>query len=605
MKIIFKYLIIAVFVLGYSSCVDYLDRTPDSVAFSEEDVFTDVELSRNFVNQLMVRCAFFDDIAWGGLSTQQLSQDLHGKDCYGTREVCSDNMYPFLANTWVGIYGYRGDFTEGGDGQYFGEGSFHRYRAMWKGIRIANIAIQNVDMIENGTPADKDYILGIAYFCRAHFYFMLCQGWGGMPYITEPMDPAGEMDFDRLSYIETCQKIAEDFDTALQYLPERVDRQNLGRPTKIAAKALKAKALVWAASPFANPSNDAQLWTAAAQACGEVLSMANGLGLDLVPIEDWKRLFIDCEYDIVIKEVLFARFFDRMGGRAANAGIPSTDNAWGSGNGVNVPTESLAMCYTWSNGDPIDPNSAEYRSAPFEGWGSDNGGHDGRDPRFYHMFLYNGAVNLRTTMMNRNVEIWHTSDLEQTPRDMPAQNVTTGQHQSGTAVTGYYDFKVNSTSFGSGYYRVDHIVRLTEMYLWYAEAANRAWGPTGAPSGTGVSLTAADALNKVRGRALLPPVTTSSTSEFEQLLRNEIRIETAMEERRFYDLRRWRLMQDPSVQKTLGLRVHQNADNTFSYRQEEMPLANQTAYWVERHYLFRINPADTRIGEKFKQNPGW
>ena len=604
MKINFKYLILTVFVIGYTSCVEYLDRTPDSVAFSDTDVFSDVELSKNFVHQLMVRCAFFDDISWGGLGTQGLGQSLHGKDCYGTREVCSDNMFPYLANTWVSIYGYRGDFTTGGDTQYFGEGATQRYSTMWKGIRIANMAIQNIDMIENGTQADKNYILGIAYFCRAHFYFMLVQGWGGMPYITEPMDPAGEMDYERLSYIETCKLIAEDFETAIQYLPETVKRVELGYPTKIAAKALKAKALVWAASPFANTSNDAQLWIDAAKACGEVLSMANNLGLDLVPIGDWKRLFLDSEYEIVTKEVLFARFFDRMTGSAANSSIPAVDNAWGSGSGVNVPSENLAMCFTWSNGEPIDPNSNRYRTDPFTG----------RDPRFYHSFIYNGAENLRTTMMNRNVEIWHTSDLEQIPRDMPAQNVNTGAMANGTATTGYYDFKINSTSFGSGYYRVDHIVRLTEMYLWYAEAANRAWGPTGAPQGTGVSLTAADALNKVRMRANLPAISAAATeswlqpgttAEFEKLVRNEIRIETAMEERRFYDLRRWRLMQDPVVQKTLGLKIHQNADGTFTYRQEEMPMANQNIYWVERHYLFRIQPSDTRIGDKFKQNPGW
>ena len=43
MKINFKYLILTVFVIGYTSCVEYLDRTPDSVAFSDTDVFSDVE----------------------------------------------------------------------------------------------------------------------------------------------------------------------------------------------------------------------------------------------------------------------------------------------------------------------------------------------------------------------------------------------------------------------------------------------------------------------------------------------------------------------------------------------------------------------------------
>jgi len=485
---------------------------------------------------------------------------------------------------------------------------------MWKGIRIANLSINNIEMMANGTQDDKNYILGLAYFCRAHFYFMLVQGWGGMPYITEPMDPSGEMDHERLSYVETCKLIAADFDKSCEYLPDRVERQRLGYPTKIGAKAYKAKALIWAASPFANPNNDKALWTDAAKACGEVLNMANSLGLDLVRIEDWKRLFVDCEYDVVTKEALFARYFDRVPGRAAYAGIPAVDNAWGAGGGVNVPTENLAMCFPWSNGEPVDPESPEYKSVPFKGFGSANGGHDGRDPRFGHTLIYNGAENLRTTMMNRNVEIWHTSDLKQVPRDMPNQNVETGAMTNGIATTGYYEFKLNSTSFGSGFYRTDHIVRLAEIYLWYAEAANQAFGPTAAPSGTGVSLTAMDALNKVRTRAKLLPLSTSATEkwlqpgtvqEFEQKVRNEIRIETAMEERRFYDLRRWRLMQDPFVQRTLGLKIHQNEDGTFSHKQEEMPMANQNRYWIERHYLFRIIPSDTRIGVKFKQNPGW
>ena len=625
MKRKFKYLLLMVVVFGFASCVEYLDRSPDSVAFTDDEIFTDVVYYTNFVNQLMIRFYFFDDSDWTSNysgNPAYTNQGVIGKQTAGLRERISDNLYPNENNHWIGVVGYRYGFggSDGNNGQYFGEGHGARYDGFWKAIRICNLSIENIDRLENVTQAQKNYILGLAYFCRAHFYFMLCQGWGGMPYITEPLDPAGEMDFERLTYTETCQKVAEDFETAVGYLPERVARNDFGYPTKIGAKALKAKALLWAACPFANPGNDLQLWRDAAVATGEVIAMAESMGYGLVPIEDWRKLFIECEYEILQKESLFGRYFDRwaVGTVPDNFQRMSEDNVWSNGNGVDVPQENLAMCYPWSNGEPINPESPEYRSEPFVGWGTARGGHDGRDKRFYQMFHYNGCVTQLTTAVGRNVEIWHTSDLRIIPRDMPGQNVVSGGYRPGTAVTGYFDNKCYSiVSQGSGtryFNRMENYARMAEVYLWYAEAANRAWGPTGAAEGAGVSYTAVDALNKVRVRAELPPISAGAAEpwlqpgtwqEFEDVIRNETRIETAMEDKRFYDLRRWRLMQDPKVKVSLGLWINQNADGSFTYTQQPMPVERHTDRWEERHYLFRLKLNDVRIGTKFKQNPGW
>ena len=622
MKRKFKYLFLITVVFSFASCVEFLDRSPDSVAFTDDEIFTDAVYYRNYVNQLLVRFSFFDDNDWNGDSNSNPAYNgTHGKGTYGLRERISDNCYPAENKHWFGLvscrYGFGGDDGEITSGSNdFNERAGARYDTFWKGIRICNLAIINIDRLTNGTQADKNYILGLAHFCRAHFHFMLCQGWGGMPYLTEPLDPAGEMDFERLSYTETCQKIAEDFETAVTYLPERVDRFNFGYPTKIGAKALKAKALIWAASPFANPGNDLQLWRNAAAAAGEVIALAENSGgyHGLVPMADWKKLFLECEFDIVTKENLYGRYYDRWTGRNHPMQIPSTDQAWGGGGGVDVPQENLAMCFPWSNGEPINPNSAEYQSEPFEGWGKDNGGHDGRDKRFYQTFLYNGAVHQFTSARNRNVEIWHQSLMGETPRDMPGQDVVNGaENYQGSAITGYYCYK--SFTEANTFNRMESYARLAEIYLWYAEAANRAWGPTGAPQGTSVSHTAIDALNKVRVRAELPPISADAseswlrpgtTQEFEDVIRNEIRIETAFEEKRFYDLRRWRLMQDPKVMIPLKLFILQNADGTFTYTQQPMGMLDRyNDKWLERHYLFRIKLKDTRIGTKFVQNPGW
>ena len=627
MKSIFKHiLLLVILVFGGTSCVEFLDRTPDAEAFTEEEIFTDFANYQNFVHQLLLRFTYFDDNdltnqAGGAYSS---GSGFHGKQLYGFRERITDNCYPAEGNHWVIQSAYRYAFTNQNDGTYFAEGEERRYETFWRAIRVCNVAIENIERLVDATEAQKAYILGLAYFCRAHFYFMLVQGWGGMPYITWPLDPSGEMDFERLSYTETCQKVAEDFETAAGYLPLTLPKIDWGYPTKMGAIAYKAKALIWAASPFANPENDRQLWMDAAIAAGEAIAMAENSGYyRLVDMSDWKKLFIDCE-DVILQEILFGRFFEqwRIGNNPYIFRIPSTDNAFGAGGGTDVPQENLAMCFPWSNGEPVDPAGAEYRSEPYWGWGSSNGGHDGRDPRFYQTFLFNGAKNVLTTSRGRDVEIWNTSDLPASDaasqaRDLP--RAANGEGNSGAAVTGYYQYKYYSHVFAGSGTRSFNImwnyVRLADVYLFYAEAANRVWGPTGAPQGTGVSYTAVDALNKVRMRAEIPPFSATADEpwlrpgtqqEFENIIRNEVRIETSFEEKRYYDLRRWRLKQDPDVKITLGIWIHQKAIGEFEYTQRPMPnLARHTDKWLERHYLFRIRVSDTQIGTKFKQNPGW
>ena len=69
------------------------------------------------------------------------------------------------------------------------------------------------------------------------------------------------------------------------------------------------------------------------------------------------------------------------------------------------------------------------------------------------------------------------------------------------------------------------LMRLAEVYLDYAEAVTAAYGPTGTAPGS--NLTAVDAVNKVRARAGMPPVTAAATgyANFMDLVRNERTVE--------------------------------------------------------------------------------
>ena len=82
-KLIFSLCIIA----GFSSCVKFLDQTPDAVAFSDDQIFTDYTKSQQFIDQLLVRFTYLDDMEIAGEAGQPTyaSTGFFGKTGYGLR----------------------------------------------------------------------------------------------------------------------------------------------------------------------------------------------------------------------------------------------------------------------------------------------------------------------------------------------------------------------------------------------------------------------------------------------------------------------------------------------------------------------------------------
>lgn len=603
--------------IGISSCSKYLDFEPDSIAFSEDEVFSSYERSQQFIDQLLAPFVYFDDNdLFNNGGTDNLRYLTVGKKMYGSRERITDNCLPPFKSNWMALNNYReGIFEINPSGNYFYEAGSNRFVNFWKAIRVCNLSITNINKIKGLTALQKDNILGMAYFMKAHFYFMLLQGWGGMPWLNKPLDPAQDMDLPRDSYTLTAQKIAATLDTAATYLPLRVEPSSWGRPSKMGAIAYKAKALVWAASPFSNPSGEKKLWQDAAVACAEAIKMAESSNYySLVTMDKWRNLFTDVTNEEAIREVLFGRYIVYNSTRNSYiCGIMSSP--FSGSNGAESPTESLAQCFPWSNGEPIDENSDEYKHHPYDGDGLN---HTGRDPRFYQTINFNGSVNPFVAAVGRKMEMWNSSTYADKKGASDLLMGANGVAVDGYTKTGYYNWKLHSAGFtGTGGAKANimwNYIRLADIYLYYAESANRAWGPSASPQGVnGFTMTAIGALNKIRERAQMPLIDGSkpwliagTTDNFEKLVRNEIRIETAFEEKRFYDLRRWRLMTDPSVLKLKGMYITRTGANDFDYRVITLP--DQPMYrlnWQEKHYLFPIPTKNTELGTNFKQNPGW
>ena len=121
-------------------------------------------------------------------------------------------------------------------------------------------------------------------FLRAYFYFELIRAYGDVPLVTTTLNNAQANNVTRTPVEDVIQFIVDELDAVAPYLPVSYLTEagaEVGRATKIAAYALKARTLLYAASPLFNTNNDASKWTKAAEACKFILDNADTWGLKL------------------------------------------------------------------------------------------------------------------------------------------------------------------------------------------------------------------------------------------------------------------------------------------------------------------------------------
>ncbi len=148
-----------------------------------------------------------------------------------------------------------------------GEYNENEYNDVWprcyKGIYQASVFIHNIDMNLTMTTEERLDYKGQARFVRAYLYWILLRKYGPVPIMPdEGIDYTLSYDDlatpPRSSYEEVAELISNEMVQAakeLQYI-RRNDNENISRPTKGAALATRAYALIFAASPLANGNDD-------------------------------------------------------------------------------------------------------------------------------------------------------------------------------------------------------------------------------------------------------------------------------------------------------------------------------------------------------------
>ncbi len=279
------------------------------------------------------------------------------------------------------------------------------FGSSWGRIREINETIRG---ISNGSLSqdEKDELLGQAYFLRAWCYYMLFRYYGGIPIVTEVLNPVPESVTPRSNAEQVYNFIVTELDKAAEMLKARTvekkwDPSKYGQVTTGTCLALKHRVMVLWASPLFNRTTDSERWKKAYEtiknelptisACGYSLANENAPGVNG---SGWALMFLGIADN---PEGVFVSRYNtytpdltpdyqrnnlwEQGARPANT----------LGNNGKTPTEQIIDLFpmsdgkrpeTYNNYTNLTPSSKPYDKAhPFLN----------RDPRFYRTFAFPGV----------------------------------------------------------------------------------------------------------------------------------------------------------------------------------------------------------------------
>lgn len=608
-----------------ASCTDYLDKAPGS-DIDEVEPYKNYRNFQGFVEEM-----------YGGLPAVT-GNDYHtswnlGEDEYwepsDTRPLAyhiDNGDFRCIVNDGEYFYG----FPRNGNGDPESDDQHNKgniWKLSWKCIRKANIGLDNLNLLQDATQEEKDIIKGQLLFFRGFYHFMLMQYWGGLPYIDHVL-PAGETpSLPRLNYHDTAEKAAADLAEAAKLLPIDWDETTVGRLTlgnnnmranKIMALAYQGKTLLYAGSPLMNYEStgvrdyNADLCKRAAEALGEALSLTESTGrYQLADFSEWNDLFYMAQRGNRVpglKEAILQENITNLLGRSMwnqrNDYFPQ--NIVSSGVKAQ-PAANYVQYYGMKNGLPI----ADIATAdPATGYDPQYPWRD-RDPRFYKDFAYDGVQTVKDDSGKYEEE------------DRYASLYSKGKYRTASGaksnLTGFILTKfIRQYALDKGTYNDYEItmsvslMRLADVYLMYAEAVAQGYG-TPASKATNFTMTAVEAVNKIRQRAGVADVAaqyTGSKDAFMSELRRERAVELGFEGHRFNDLRRWLLLTERpytlktrlEFDRTAGINFKEPSQSRVANLREEVILERKLE---ERHYWLPLPNADVNLYPEFGQNPGW
>jgi len=481
-------------------------------------------------------------------------------------EAMSDNAFTKLGINTGGVDALAsGNFTP----------TLPRFQSDWAfyyaGIKSCNIFLENVDKNVTLTAAIKDRMKGEARFVRAWHHFNLMKWWGDVPLLNKDISPDEAKVVARTPKAEVLVFIVTELDAATTALPakEQYAAGDNGRITKAAAIALKARVLLYEGNRMAE----------VVTACEQLINNQSANGTYSLAA-DYSNLFSDKVINKTNTESIFSLQFvptlrtwgDYIDFAPISAGARSNNLS---------PSQELVDAYIMKNGKAISDAGSGY---------NENDIAANRDPRLTATIVYD---KYNWVNPDNSTQIIYINNAT---RPLLADSVniysTAGQGTS----TGYYWRKywdpnyIGNLQNGTNI----HLIRYAEVLLMYAEAKQSLGQMTAAVWDATIKVLRTRAGFTDAGALDFP-----GAVNMEKIIRNERRVELAMEGFRIDDIRRWKIAQTVLNGWLHGAKYGDIAiDNGYLRVQLRQ-------FDAAKHYLWPVPPSERALNNNLTQNANY
>lgn len=594
----------AMLLLLFAACSqDILDKNPAD-SYSDPVVWSDINLAKTYLSRA------YDQVEYG----------MHKGEMLGSM---TDELV--MARGGANKPWNMGEITADRLGSNRGQLNWGHY----SNIQRINLFLSNIDGIEDNydeslradIKRQADLLKGEALFLRAWVYHGMMRSYGGLVLLDQPSDLNVDfLEFERSTFEQTINFIVQDCDNAAQMLDYKSEME-MGRATKEAAMALKSRVLLFAASEltagpnvanelvgYTNPNRTA-LWTAARNAAKavidlETMSLADFGAPDQEMVADLYHAFFETT-DLSDDEIIWGRMFRKDVGATHRQNRTCGPNGL-SNFGRNGPMQQAVNSYHMMDGsdffDHFMVDEDGYYINISDTYTYENPYYY-REPRFYGTLLYDSAqwqprfpnlagIDPLGIYDRRTRRVYQGGNLVSERFGLDTRQ---GPVDDWNGNLGGYVLKkfMQRNSIGRDENNDNSwiFMRYAEVILNYAEACLE----------LGQIDEATTYINMIRNRAAMPDF----EGDVREALHYERKTELFAEDIRWYDIRRWRMLDEylPKTPKGIVIIEETRDGVTTTTWQEIRAMPDNNV--VEKMYWIPIQSDELRRAPKLIQNPGY
>ncbi|PUZ26742.1 Starch-binding associating with outer membrane [Chitinophaga costaii] len=584
--------------LGFSCNKQVLNKKPLDI-ISDADVFKDPALINAYLTQI-----YYDIPVFGNDCNASGPTDGDGGwHAFDINDVSDESFPQFRDWNPSNAFSFK-----------YGNLNINGGLLDWWGYNTVREINQFLEKLPT-SPLPEDEVkskLAEARFLRAFCYFSMVKRYGGIPLITKVQN-ANDPDSTLFPARETEQHVYDfilsEIDAIADDLPEVVNGDNIGRPSKYAALALKSRAALYAASiaQFGNvqlngvvgiPASLANSYYQASYNASQAIIKSNKYSLytgDADKVTNFRNIFLVKNNS----EVIFAKRHDNVNQATGGNGWGvdffncPRPQAWGRGLYEQAYLE-FAESFEHVDGTPGTLDRAAIQSKLLttdELWAN-------KDPRFYATF-YTQNTSWKGGTLDFHAGI-----------RLPDGTIKTDGAYNGIAATGNQDYQGtgigilkyldeshdNMAGSNSGWATSQQdwlIFRYAEILLNNAEAAFE----------LGNKDDALHSINQIRDRAGIAPLTDITRDK----IHHERKVELAFEGQRYWDVRRWRTAVNDLSVRWSGIRYILDA-TTGKYQIQiinNVDGSSNIPQFRQENYYLPLTLQRTSNNPKLLENPGY